>query len=317
MGRSDRAFLIGVLVFCALGWGLSIPVGKVAVSQGYRHVGIIFWQFVIGAVVLGLFNLARRRGLPWHPRALRFYLVIALIGTLLPNTASYTAAIHLPAGVIALLIASVPMIAFPMALIWRLDRFSPARLAGLGLGMLAVILIAAPETSLPDPAMLTWLPVGLIAPIFYAFEANYVSVRQPDDLDAVQALLGASLVGTPLALLGALVTGEWISPLPPWGAPDLAIGIASLGHALSYATYVWLLRRAGAVFAAQVAYLVTGFAVFWSWVLLGETYSTWVWAAFAVMFAGLFLVQPKPRAPLVVTGALGKDTTDVMGRDGT
>jgi len=26
-----------------------------------------------------------------------------------------------------------------------------------------------------------------------------------------------------------------------------------------------------------------------------------------VMFAGLFLVQPKPREPLVVTGAVGKD----------
>lgn len=307
MGRSDRIFLLGVLVLCSLGWGLSIPMGKIAVSGDYRHVGIIFWQFVIGAAALGLFNLFRGSGLPRHPRALRFYLVIALIGTLLPNTASYTAAIHLPAGIIALLIASVPMIAFPMALAWGLDRFSMARLTGLLLGMLAVVLIATPEASLPDPAMLAWIPVALIAPTFYAFEANYVSVSQPDDLDAVQALLGASIIGIPLALIAALASGEWISPLPPYDAPDLAIVISSLGHALSYATYVWLVRRAGAVFAAQVAYLVTGFAVFWSWLILGETYSYWVWAAFAVMFAGLFLVQPKPRDPLVVTSGLAKD----------
>lgn len=307
MGRSERGLLLAVLVLCALGWGLSIPMSRIAVSEGYRHAGIIFWQFVIGASALGLFNLFRGGRMPWHKRALRFYLAIALIGTLLPNTASYTAAIHLPAGIIALLIALVPMIAFPMALVWGLDRFSPARMAGLCLGMLAVVLIAAPEASLPDPAMLAWLPVALIAPTFYAFEANYVSVRQPDDLDAVQALLGASIIGAPLALAAALASGTWISPLPPYGAPDGAILISSLGHALSYATYVWLVRRAGAVFAAQVSYLVTGFAVFWSWVILGETYSLWVWAAFAVMFAGLFLVQPKPSEPLVVTGAVGND----------
>jgi hypothetical protein len=28
----------------------------------------------------------------------------------------------------------------------------------------------------------------------------------------------------------------------------------------------------------------------------GETYSGWVWAAVALMFAGLFLVQPRPTA---------------------
>jgi drug/metabolite transporter (DMT)-like permease len=38
-----------------------------------------------------------------------------------------------------------------------------------------------------------------------------------------------------------------------------------------YAGYVWLVGRAGAVFAAQVAYLVTLFGVFWAMLILGET----------------------------------------------
>ena len=39
-------------------------------------------------------------------------------------------------------------------------------------------------------------------------------------------------------------------------------------------------------------YLVTGFGIVWSKLLLGESYALLVWAAFAVMLAGIALVQP-------------------------
>jgi drug/metabolite transporter (DMT)-like permease len=307
MARSDTLWLVAVLLVCSMGWGISIPMGKIAVSEGYRHIGIIFWQFVLGAMVLGAINRATGRGLPTDPCALRFYLIIALIGTLLPNTASYTAAIHLPGGILALCIATVPMLAFPIALAWGNDRFSPARLLGLCLGLAAIALIVLPEASLPDPAMLVWLPVGLIAPAFYAFEGNYVARHQPDRLDAVQVLFGASLVGIVISLPIALATGEWISPLPPYGLPDLAVVISSVAHALSYAGYVWLVGRGGPVFAVQISYLVTGFSVGWSWFLLGESYSVWVWGAFALMLAGIALVQPRTKEPLAVPLPLGND----------
>ena len=64
-------------------------------------------------------------------------------------------------------------------------------------------------------------------------------------------------------------------------------------HAFVYSGYVWLVGRAGPSFAAQVSYLVTGFGVIWAMVLLGESYSLWVWAALGIMFVALFLVQPR------------------------
>ena len=64
-------------------------------------------------------------------------------------------------------------------------------------------------------------------------------------------------------------------------------------NALAYSGYIWLVGRAGSVFASQIAYLVTGFGVLWSMALLGERYSAWVWLAFALMLAGIALVQPR------------------------
>ena len=89
--------------------------------------------------------------------------------------------------------------------------------------------------------------------------------------------------------------------------PDLAIVASSAIHALVYTSYVWMVGRAGAVFAGQVSYLVTGFGVLWAMLVLGERYSGYVWLAMALMFVGLFLVRPRPRAALVMPDKAGQD----------
>ncbi len=79
---------------------------------------------------------------------------------------------------------------------------------------------------------------------------------------------------------------------------QVALIAASVVHVLVYATYVWLVGRAGAVFTAQVSYLVTGFGLLWAWLLLGEAYAATLWLALGAMFVGMYLVQPRPRDTL-------------------
>ncbi len=296
----EQAGLVALLALLGAGWGITQPLAKIAVSEGYRHFGIIFWQLVIATVILGAITAARGRGLPLTAPHLRFYAVIALVGTVLPNAASFQAAVHLPAGVISILLSLVPMFAFPIALGIGIDRFGPARFLGLGCGLGGVLLIVGPETSLPDPAMAAFIPIALIAPFFYALEGNIVGKWGTLGLDPIQVLFGASAVGLLFALPLALTTGHFIDPRTAWGAPEAAIVLISLVHAAVYTGYVWMVGRAGAVFAAQVSYLVTAFGVLWAMALLGETFSPWVWAAMGLMFTGLFLVQPRPKVTIAV-----------------
>ena len=294
--RDSRLFLIGVLALLGAGWGASQPLAKIAVSEGYRHFGLVFWQLVLGAILLGAILLLRGRSLPLGRAHLKFYAIIALIGTVLPNAASYQAAVHLPAGVISILLSLVPMFAFPIALMMGTDRFGWARFFGLLCGLAGVILIVGPDASLPDAAMAAFIPLALIAPAFYGLEANVVARWGTLDVDPVQVLFGASLAGIVFALPLALATGEFIDPRPPWGLPDLAVAVSATLHAVIYTGYVWLVGRAGAVFAAQVSYLVTAFGLLWAMAILGERYSGYIWFALAIMFVGLFLVQPRPSA---------------------
>lgn len=292
MSQSKALPLILLIAMGAL-WGLTQPLSKIAVAAGHRDIGIIFWQFVIGAVALGALSVIRRKPLPMHPKALAFYLLIALIGTILPNSASFTAAVHLPSGILSIVLATVPMFAFPIAILLGMDRFSALRLTGLLLGFAAILLLAAPRTSLPDPAMALWLPVAVIAPFLYAVEGNIVAKWGTYGLDAVQVLFGASVVGAVLSAPLAWATGEWINPLQPWDAGIWAIAGIALAHTMAYTTYVWLVGRTGAVFASQVGYLVTGFGILWAKLILGENYAPWVWGALALMLLGVFLVQPR------------------------
>ena len=140
-----------------------------------------------------------------------------------------------------------------------------------------------------------FIPIALIAPIFYAFEGNYVAKWGIGGLDPVQALFGASLVGSVISLILALGSGQFIDPRGPWGMPDYAFVTSSLMHAVIYTAYIWLVGRAGPVFAAQVAYLVTLFGIFWSVWLLDEAYSKYVWLALSCMLLGIFLVLPRYR----------------------
>ncbi len=290
---TPRVGYIAMLVAIGVGWGSSQPLGKIAVSTGHKQFGLIFWQLVIGVALLGAILILQRKPIPVTRQTLVFAVVIALIGTIIPNSTFYYSVVHLPSGIMSILISTVPLMAFPVAMMLGMDRFSSARLTGILCGLMGVALIALPGASLPEPGMAAYLPIAMIGPLFYAFEGNYVAKFGTAGMDAVQAMCLASIVGAVIMLPVAVGSGQWIDPTAPWGRAEVALVLGSLAHTICYCAYVWLAGRAGAVFAAQSGYFVTGTGVIWAMVILGERFSPWVWAALAVMMLGLFLVQPR------------------------
>lgn len=285
------------LVVIGAAWGLTTPLIKTATQAGHGALGIALWQAMLNILVLGgiLALSGRLRRLPLDAPSLRLYLVFGVLGMALPQWASFTGTTHLPAGVMSIVISLVPVFALPLALVLRSERFSARRLTGVLLGALAIVLLAAPGGSLAGSAMGYWVLVGALAPFFYAIEGAYVAASPARAADPLQVLWAGSVVA--FCVLVPLVTafGGLHLPAPGWaeGAIVLA-GLLSMG---AFAGYIALLRRAGAVFGAQVAYTVTGSGVLWAMLLLGERYSLWVWAALVAMFVGLWLVQPRRQQP--------------------
>jgi drug/metabolite transporter (DMT)-like permease len=299
--RRDIAFFSAALVVIGAGWGLSSPLTKIAVSTGFGHFGLIFWQLVIGTAVMGGLMLIRGKRLPISRATLAVCAMISVLGTLVPNSASYQAAVHLPAGVLALLLSMIPIFAFPIALVMGLDRFSWRRLAGLGIGLCGVLVLVAPGVSTALDAPVFWLLVALVAGLCYAIEGNLVAKWGTAGLDPIQVLFGALALGVVVMLPLAVGSGQFIPPLELLGLPGYALMISAVINALVYAGYVWLVTHAGPVFTVQVSYLVTGFGIVWAKLILGEAYPPALWASLALILAGMYLVQPKRAGALAPT----------------
>ncbi|OYW58358.1 MAG: EamA family transporter [Rhodobacterales bacterium 32-66-7] len=288
---SKRLFYIGVLLLLGIGWGSTQALGKIAASTGHGVFGLIFWQGILGVLVMGALILARGQRLPLTGRGLAFAVVIAVVGTVIPTFTFYRSVVHLPAGIMSILISTIPLLSFPIAIALGMDRFSALRLAGLGCGMAGVALIVLPGGGLPDPALAVWVPVALLGPLSYALEGNIVARWGTFGLDPIEVMFWASLAVAGITLPFALGLGQMFNPLP-MGRAEGALVFMSVLHAFLYAGYVWLNGKAGAVFAAQVAYFVTGSGVFWAMALLNERFSPSVWVALVIMLAGVALVKP-------------------------
>ncbi len=274
-------------------WGAVFPITKIAVSTGYKPFGIMVWQTVIGIGIATLMLLVQGQRPHFRRKDLPVYAGVALLGGVLPNWFSYTASAELPAGIISIIIALVPLFSLPVALFMGFERLSVQRIFGALCGAAAIALLIAPEASLPDPSKYIYVLVMMVAPLLYGMEGNFLTYMGERGLGAVQVLFGSTVVGLVLSVPLSLASRQGISPFQTWSAPIWAIIIAAVINAMAYAGYIWLIRRTGPVFSSQVAYLVTGWGVLISMLILGERYSVWVWGAMGFMLLGIALVRPR------------------------
>lgn len=298
-----------VLILMGAAWGLVFTITKISVSSGHQPFGILVWQMSIMTILSGVTLLAQGRGLSLQRRDFVLYAGVAVLGTVFPNYFVYLAAAHLQAGIIVIVMALVPLFTMPVALLMGYEKMSVLRLFGVAFGAVAVGLLVGPDASLPDPSKVIYVVLAILIPFSFGVEGNFLvwakaRVKQAPP-SPVKVLFGASLVGLAISLPLALTTGEFFSPLRIWSAPEWAIFAAATLNWVAYIGYVWLIDKAGPVFAAQVAYVVTAFGVFWAMLFLGETYSVYIWAALGMMVIGLLLVQPRDNAD-----NLGDDTAE-------
>lgn len=289
---TPAAVLWLVLGLVGLGWGSSQLIGKIAVSTGHPALGIAFWQTLIGAALL--LGYARMRGsrLPLTRRHLLFYAVCGFLGTALPHTLSYVAVRHLPVGVHAMVVSLVPMTTFLIAAVVGAERAVARRLFGLSLGAVALALLIGPEASLPDPAQAVWVLVSATVALSYALENVFIAEARPEGCGPLTTLTGLTCAAVCMIAPAVLVTGSFV-PLMPFGQTEAAMVALAPLQLGPYLGLIWLIGRAGPVFASQVSYLVTGTAVALGILVLGERHSGWVWAALGLIFVGLTLVRPR------------------------
>jgi len=276
-------------------WGITFSLARIATGDGAHPLGLTFWQTFGGGLTLLAVCAARGRWPVLDRRHLLFYLIIGTIGSLIPGTLFFMAAAHVPAGVLAITVATVPLMTYGASWLLRIDAFSPKRISGIVLGLLAIILLVGPDSSLPDPAMAGWILLVLLASVFYTVENLYVDIYIPADTDMVALLAGSLIVGGTLILPLVLYVDAFVPLTVAWGRVEWSVaGMAAIGS-VAYMVFLTVVKSSGAVFASQTGYVVTLSGVAWGIVIFGETHSAWVWGSLGLIMVGLTLVTPREK----------------------
>ena len=286
-------FALAWLLVLGSVWGGTIIITKHIVSTGHQPLGLIFWQLAFGAMLLSIIAHFRRASLPMSWVHVRFYTIVALVGTVIPNTFSYIVAAYIPAGLLAIGIATVPMFSLIIALVIKSERFDGLRILGILLGALAILLILGPEADFSSQGVGLFMLLSLIAPFFYAIEGNYLALKTPPNMHPLDILYGASVVGLIICTPLTLATDSWVDLSQTWTSVEWGILANSLLHVVAYTGYIWIVGLSGAVFASQVAYIVTLSGVLLGVLILEESHSSLIWMALGSMLLGLVLVQPR------------------------
>ena len=295
---TTRFNLTIILLIVGVSWGLTAPLSKIAVSTGHHYLGLLIWQIIIMILSLGLIQIFRKKKLPLNLNCFWRYIVVALLGTILPNSIMYKAYFHLQSGIMSILVSIVPMIAFLLVLVLKMEKFEIRRFLGVLFGIFAIILIVFPKLDLGYLGEVGWILLALLSPLCYAIEGVWINKIGIAKLDPIEVILGASILGFFILMPIVALNGYWITPYRVWGPAEFAITASSLIHSLIYISYIWLIGKAGVIFASQVSYIYTASGIGFSIILLGEGYSLFVWAAVILMLMGLMMVRPSRRSSL-------------------
>lgn len=276
-------------------WGSTFSISKLAMEAGTPPLGYGFWQASGACLVLSL--VCWLRGLKPRPsRRLLVYCGIAgFIGIAIPTVNFYIVVKYVPAGLMAIMITTAPMITYVLALGIRLERLSLLRLGGLGLGLAGALCIVVPRGSLPAPEMLPWALLGFVTPLFYSINSIYASVARPPNSPSLVLAAGIMGAAASLMLPAVLATGSFYLPGSQPLVSDLSV-LAQIGvSAMAYVIMLELLRIGGPVFFSQVGYVVTLTGILWGMAFFGERHSGWLYLATLLVLAGLTLVNLKQR----------------------
>jgi drug/metabolite transporter (DMT)-like permease len=282
-----------------LTWGLSFSLARIAAIGGVHPLSITFWEAAIAGAILLAVSGARRRAVPINRTLAPLYVAAGLLGMVLPATIFFYAAAHVPAGILSISLALIPIVTFVASALLRLEAFVFGRTAGVVLGMLAIVLLVGPEQSLPDPAQLPWVLLALAAAACYAAFNVMMALWRPagatSSANTIGMFVAAALTMVPiLSATGTFAPFGW-----PWTEVEWAMLGLGLINAISYSLYLHLIETAGPVFTSQTANLVTLFGVLWGMIIFGEQHSVWVWLSLATMMVALALVAPRRRVPVI------------------
>lgn len=280
--------LVGVL------WGVPYLFMKVAVDELATPV-IVFARLFIGAVVLiplALSQKAIRSALQFWP----YIALYAILEMVIPWSLITNAQKDLSSGVVALLVATVPIWATLFA--HHTGDSTAAhrtRIFGIAIGLVGIAFLVGFET-LNDVGNIQALVQVLIASVSYAYAVNMITRKAP-------GVSGIAINGLAMLLSTVIFAPFALTHLPtetPSSNAVLAtIGLGVICTAFAFWVFFIVLDEIGAARASLVVYPNTAVAVILGIFFLDEKITLAIGIGLPLVLIGSYFASRKPATPVI------------------
>lgn len=280
--------LVGVL------WGVPYMFMKIAVEELAVPV-IVFSRLLIGALVLiplAFHQKTITAALEYWPY-IAFYAVLEMV---IPWTLITTAQKDLSSGVVALLVATVPIWATLFA--HHTGDSTAAhrtRIFGIALGFIGIAFLVGFE-SFNDVGNIRALIQVLIASVSYAYAVNMITRKAP-------GASGIAINGIAMSLSALLFAPFALTHLPKTmpstEAVMATIGLGIICTALAFWVFFLVLDEIGPARASLVVYPNTAVAVVLGIFLLDESLTLAIAIGLPMVLLGSYFASRKPEAPII------------------
>jgi drug/metabolite transporter (DMT)-like permease len=291
---------LSVLVLLGFIWGSGYSIARYAMTHGVPPLGYAFWQSLGPAIALIILTMRQWQGkLRSILRFWPYFLITGVLGIFIPNTNMYFAAPHMPAGMLAVIVNVVPLMVYPLALLFKEEKFNGLRVTGVLCGVLGIMIVVVPGSGLLGGNINSWTFMALLTPLCFALCVIYIAKYRPIHLDALMCSAGMLTASALLLIPVVHWTGSFYALHMPLHRVDwvilLEIALSSTGYVLLFK----LIRMAGPVYYSLVSGVVTLTGLFWGKIIFGEALTPHMIIAVLFILLAITLVTIRRRSSLV------------------
>jgi drug/metabolite transporter (DMT)-like permease len=259
--------------------------------RGLSPIQVVLGQLGLGAIVLLGVLAVRHRSLPHTPRMWVYLAGMAALANVAPYLLFSWSEQRISAGLAGALSGTTPLLTLLLAHALGVGRLTVTRVFGLVLGLVGVVLLAAPWHDGTRTVSLAGVLAALGAAACYA--GSYVYARrlltnrdtEPLVLSAAQLTVGACLIGVAIPWLGH----EQVTFTSTVVLSVVALGVLSTG--IAYVLNYRLIQDEGPTAASMTNYLTPVVAVLLGVLFVDERLSWNLVVGTAIVLLGVWIAE--------------------------
>ncbi|SMC14749.1 DMT family transporter [Roseovarius aestuarii] len=292
INRAGLAWLLLGLI-----WGTNFVFIKWS-TETVTPMQVALVRVIAGFLTVAAYALVTRQLKLSHLRHSVHFVVMACLAAALYFYGFAEGTALLESGLAGAVSASIPLFSLLAAVLFLPEeKLTTNRVLGLLVGLVGVTLIAKPFSGgLGDSYVLgvLWMILGS-----FSLGVSFVYARRfVTPLDLPPAALTTYQLGFASLILLAVTDKSGLGALydDPTSFAVLVFGLGILGTGLAYVLYYYVIGKLGAVRASALTYVPPVVALFLGALFLGEGIVVLDYLATSLIFAGVILVNKRPKS---------------------